>query len=149
MQRLSKNIALISFFSFCGIVSAQIQLVQVTSCGPAPMPGQGCTIPATGQGNLIVIGWQIGGHANTSNTIARINDSAGNVYYQVPNALSIDSSAGAVADIWYAMNSVAGATTLTVTPSTPVPHGGVVIWEFSGADPVAPLDQPACLNNQT
>jgi hypothetical protein len=60
----------------------------------------------------------------------------------------MDSIGGYVADLWYAKNSVAGATTLTITPSIPVYHAAAVIWEFSGADPNTPLDQAASLSDQ-
>ena len=136
------------FLLFAGIVTAQIQLVHVTSCGPSAEPGHGCSIPATGQGHLIVVGWQIGDNANTSNTINSMTDNVGNVYSEVPGARSVNSGASDVSDIWYAKNSVAGATTLTINPNSPVTKGGAVIWEFSGADPVAPIDQVGCLNSQ-
>lgn len=132
------------FLLFAGIVTAQIQLVHVTSCGPSAEPGHGCPIPATGQGHLIVVGWQIGDNANTSNTIKSMTDNVGNVYSEVPGARSVNTSSSDVADIWYAKNSLAGATTLTINPNSPVTKGGAVIWEFSGADPVAPIDQVGC-----
>ena len=64
-------------------------------------------------------------------------------------ARSVDSAAGAVADVWYAMNSVSGATTLTITPSSAIANASAVIWEFSGADLTTPLDQTAILNSQS
>jgi len=51
-------------------------------------------------------------------------------------------------DIWYAKNSQAGATSVTITPSPSAPAGAAVIWEFSGANTNAPLDQTAVLNSQ-
>lgn len=147
MWRLTK-ISLISSFLFYGTVSAQIQLVHVTSCGPLTAPGQVCTIPSTGRGNLIVIGWQIGGHASTAITIESITDNAGNAYSEATGARSIDNVGGAVADIWYAKNSIAGATTVTITSTNASYYGAAVIWEFAGADPAAPLDQTASLNSQ-
>jgi hypothetical protein len=130
------------------VASAQVGLVHVTPCGPQTFPTATCTIPATGTGNLIVVGFQAGGGANTGTTIGSVTDSAGNAYAEAGAARSIDTAAGSVADIWYAKNSIAGATTLTVTPTAPVTNGGVVIWEFSGANPSAPLDQTAVLNSQ-
>ena len=125
-----------------------ISLVNVTSCGPQSFPTSTCTIPATGSGNLIVVGWQAGGGLTGPVTVGSVTDNAGNSYAEAGNALSTDAAAGSVADVWYARNSVAGATTLTITPSSVITGGGAVIWEFSGADLAAPLDQAAILNSQ-
>ena len=125
-----------------------ISLVNVTSCGPQTFPDLTCTIPATGSGNLIVVGWQAGGGLFTPVTISSVVDNAGNTYAEAGAALSVDSATGSVADVWYAPNSVSGATTLTITPSFTITNGGAVIWEFSGADSSAPLDQTAVLNSQ-
>ncbi len=139
--------------SNCGLSLSQavpaISLVHVTSCGPQTFPASTCTIPATGSGNLIVVGWQAGGGVNTSITLSSVTDNAGNTYAEAGAALSVDTAAGSVADLWYAGNSVSGATTLTITPSSPVTNGGAVVWEFSGADLSAPLDQTAILNSQS
>src|SRR5580698_2797210 len=131
-----------------GSLWSQISLVNVTSCGPINLPGTNCTIPATGSGHLLVIGWQIGGGANTATTISGITDNSGNVYAEAGAARAIDTAAGSVADIWYAKNVAAGATSIAVTPSSSVTNAGVVIWEFAGASTTAPLDQTAILNNQ-
>ena len=77
-----------------------------------------------------------------------MTDNAGNTYAEAGAARSVDTAAGSVADVWYAGNSVSGATTLTITPSSPITNGGAVIWEFAGADLSAPLDQTAILNSQ-
>src|SRR5580700_2630949 len=124
---------------------AQISLVQVTPCGPATFPGTSCTIPATGSGHLIVVGWQIGGGVNTSTAITSVIDNAGNTYAEAGAARSIDAAAGSVLDFWYAQNSAAGATSVTITTNYSVTNGGAVIWEFSGA---TALDQIAILNSQ-
>ena len=125
-----------------------ISLVRVTSCGPQTFPMSTCTIPATGSGNLIVVGWQSGPGVYTPVTISGMTDNVGNTYVEAGAALSVDSSSGSLADLWYAKNSVSGATTLTITPSSNVPNSAAVIWEFLGADLSAPLDQTAVLNSQ-
>ena len=130
------------------LAEAQISLVHVTSCGPQSFPSSICTIPATGQGNLLVIGWQIGGGANTATVISDMSDNAGNVYAEAGTSRSVDAYTGSLADIWYAANIVAGATTLTITPNLSVTNGAAVIWEFSGASPAVPVDQSAVLNSQ-
>ena len=129
-------------------VWAQTSIVHVTSCGPGSFPGTTCPIPATAAGNLLVIGWQIGGSANTSTTISGITDNAGNTYAEAGAAMSIDAGPGSANDIWYAKNVAAGATSITLTPSAAVTNAGVVIWEIAGADQNSPLDATAVLNSQ-
>jgi hypothetical protein len=127
---------------------AQTSLVHVTPCGPGAFPGTTCPIPATAAGNLLVIGWQIGGSANTSTRISTITDNANNSYAEAGAAMSIDAGPGSANDIWYAKNVAAGATSITLTPSAAVTNAGVVIWEIAGADPNSPLDTTAILNSQ-
>jgi hypothetical protein len=132
-----------------GSLWSQIALVHVTSCGPVALPGTGCAIPATGSGNLLVVGWEIGAGSDTSTTITGITDDAGNKYAEAGAARAVDTGLGTVVDMWYAKNIAAGTTAIAVTPSTNVTDAAVVVWEFSGVDPNSPLDQTAVLNNQT
>jgi hypothetical protein len=125
----------------------QISLVHVTSCGPQTFPSTTCTIPSTGSGNVLVAAWtSASGGGGT--TIASVTDNAGNVYQEAGSARSTDSGANSMADIWYAENSVEGATTVTITPSPSGTSGTAVIWEFSGVEPFSPLDQTAALDSQ-
>jgi hypothetical protein len=125
-----------------------ISLVNVTSCGPQTFPTATCTIPATGSGHLIVVGWQAGGGVSPSLSIGSVTDNAGNSYTEAGAARAVDSAVGSVVDLWYAPNSTAGATTVTITPTALTTNGGAVIWEFAGADLSSPLDQTAVLSNQ-
>jgi hypothetical protein len=120
----------------------QISLVQVTTC---PSPGTSCTIPATGSGHLIVVGWSSA--EGTVPTIGTITDNASNVYVEAVGARAVDASVSMV-DIWYAQNSNSGATSVTIAPSPSGSPGAAVIWEFSGAATVSPLDQVGVLNSQ-
>jgi hypothetical protein len=131
------------FWCFSLSAWAQISLVHVTSCGPQTYPSATCTIPATGTGNVLVVGWAGGGAA----TIAGIADNAGNLYTEAGNARASDTGTNVMTDIWYAKNSQPGATALTITPSPSGTSGAAVIWEFSGVDPGSPLDQTAVVNN--
>src|SRR5262249_43808965 len=108
----------------------------VSSCGPATFPGTTCTIPATGSGHLIVVGWQAGSGTTTGTTLS-ISDNAGNTYAEAARAT--DSASASVVDLWYAKNSKSGATSITITPTASVTSAGVVIWEFAGADTNSPL----------
>lgn len=124
---------------------SQITLVNVTTCSPRVFPAA-CTIPSSGNGHLIAIGFTTD-VSNTSITVKSMTDNVGNLYAEAGPALAVDTSLLTVMDIWYAKNSVSGATSITITPSTSV-NGTAVIWEFSGIDPTAPLDQTSVLNSQ-
>jgi hypothetical protein len=123
----------------------QINMVHVTSCGSGAFPAVACAIPATATGNLIVVAWS--STWGTIPTTSSIADNAGNVYNSAGIARAVDGTSDMV-DIWYAKNSKAGATTLTITPNPSGNIGAAVIWEFSGVDTISPLDQTAVLNSQ-
>jgi hypothetical protein len=124
---------------------AQIQLVRATTCGPGPFSATRCSIPATGAGNLIVIGFASG--TGTQPLIRTVIDNGGNTYVQVPGARSVYSTTLAK-EIWYAKNSRPGATSITISPFPDGGNGAAVIWEFSGADADSPLDRAAVLDTQ-
>ena len=137
--------ALVGLFSGCAW--GQIQLVNVTSCGAGAFPGTTCTIPATGSGHLIVVGWL--GVTGSTTTISGITDNVGNVYTEAGAARATrDVDNTTVVDMWYAKNSNSGATSIAINPSASVQTAGAVIWEFSGADTSAPFDSAAVLNSQ-
>ena len=154
---LPKNMRLRNSFAPIGILgalfllpalgSAQVALVHMTTCGAGAFPAKTCAIPATGSGNLIVVGWSAA--FGTMPTISTITDNVGNVYSEAGAARAVDSTATQMIDIWYAKNSIAGATTLTITPNPSGNQGGAVIWEFSNVDKTSPLDTTTVLNSQS
>jgi hypothetical protein len=146
MNPLRRLVFLLGLLTAPGIAWSQITLVQVQSCGEKAFPST-CTISSTRGGNLIVVGFQMAAGSNTATTVSSVSDNAGNTYSEVPAARAIDTRVQTVIDLWYAKNSAAGATTVTITPSAGV-SAGAVIWEFSGVDRTAPLDQSAVLNSQ-
>jgi uncharacterized protein (TIGR03437 family) len=83
-----------------------------------------------------------GSTPSTSNVV----DNAGNTYFEAGNARALATTG--MVDMWYAKNSIAGATTVTITPNPSGTIGEAVIWEFAHADTVSPLDQSAVLNSQ-
>src|SRR5579863_5040634 len=146
--RVPRSLLLVAGLLLCSLLSwAQIGLVHVTSCGPQTFPASTCTIPSTGSGNVLVVAWtSASGGGGT--TIAGVTDNANNVYSEAGGARATDTAANTMADIWYAENSVAGSTVVTITPSPSGATGTAVIWEFSGVEPFSPLDQTAVLNSQ-
>ena len=48
-------------------------------------------------------------------TVAGVTDNAGNIYSEAGSAKSIDTGSNLMADLWYAKNSRAGATVVTIT----------------------------------
>ena len=142
LPRTLTRMAGLLFFSVCGW--AQISLVHVTSCAS---PATSCTVSSTGSGNLLVVGWA--SHAGEGGTtINSVTDNVGNTYSEALGSRAVDANMNDMGDIWYAKNSAAGATVLTITPNPAGSSGTAVIWEFSGADTNAPLDQTAVLNSQ-
>ena len=147
--RVSPGVILItSLLSFSLVASAQINLVHATSCGPQSYPASTCTIPSTGSGNLLVAAWT-SENGGGGTTIASVTDNVGNVYSEAGGARATDTTANTMTDIWYAQNSVRGATVITITPSPSGTSGTAMIWEFSGVEPFVPLDQTAVLNSQS
>ena len=134
--------------AFSLLASAQVGLVHVTACGPQSFPATTCVIPPTESGNIIVAAWT-SENGGGGTTIASIADNAGNRYQEAAGARATDTGANTMADIWYAQNSVAGATVITITPNPSGTSGTAVIWEFSGLEPFSPLDQTAVLNSQS
>lgn len=95
---------------------------------------------------MLVVGWQGAAGSNTSTTISSIADNGGNSY--VKAARAIDTGDNTAVELWYAQNSAANATSVTISPSANVSRAGAVIWEFSGVSSSAALDQTAALNSQ-
>lgn len=145
VRRLALQIGLFAITS--GIASAQIALVHVTSCGPQTFPTTTCSIPSSGAGNLLVVAWT-SNNGGGATTIAGVTDNVSNSYVQAAGARAVDSIPNTMIDMWYAKNTQAGATVLTITPNPTGTRGTAVVWEFSGADTSAPLDQTAVLNSQ-
>jgi hypothetical protein len=147
-SRASRTLTLLSgLFLMYACAHAQISLVHVTACGPQTFPASTCAIPSTGNGNLLVVAWA-SNNGGGATTIASVTDNASNVYSEAGSARAVDSGPNTTVDIWYARNSVSGATVLTVTPNPTGTSGTALVWEFSGANTTAPLDQTAVLNSQ-
>ena len=144
-QSANLLILLAAFLCVGANAAAQITLINVTNCGPTSFP-LACTIPSTGSGHLLVIGFE--GESNAA--ISSITDNVGDTYAEAGGAeASLKVRHGNwTSDIWYAANSKAGATSITVNITPLGSQGAVVVWEFSGVSTVSPLDQVAEVSNQ-
>jgi len=121
---------LLVFFGSSVGAHASVAVVQhQNNSGAAGSNKQSVTISPTAAGSLIVIGVCGTGSAKT-NSIA---DDASNTYQQVSGARSARSASWC--EIWYAVNSKAGASTVTVTFSkSGTFEKNVEVWEVSGMD---------------
>lgn len=114
--------------------------------GAANANTQAVTVTAFGAGRLIVVG--ITG-SNSGRTVLSVTDNSGSppTYLQATNARGIET-ASAWSDIWYALSSSSGATTVTVTFSaTNTDEKNVEVWEVSGLTGVA-FDLASHVDNQ-
>lgn len=72
-----------------------------------------------------------------SATITSVSDSKGNPWTAI-GTLQQQLPVGGACQIYYAFNAIAGATTVSVTPTTG--QSVIAIHEYSGIDTVSPLD---------
>ena len=118
------------------------QFVQVNSATPQANETV-VTVPylqaqSAGDLNVVAVGW-----TDTTSTITSVTDSAGNVYQ-----LAAPLTRGSVMSqaIYYAKDinaATAGTNVVTVQFSGSVPYADVRAAEYSGIDPVDPLDTSA------
>jgi len=149
LLRLPHGLLLIAgLLAYSPFAWSQISLVQVTACAS---PATTCTIPATGSGHLIVVGWS--STFGSTPSITSITDNAGNTYFEAGNARSVNSSSDK-GDIWYAYNSNAGATTLLIfsagslsAQALPVPAPYQDLYNTLSTQ-IASLGEPSCLIEQ-
>jgi hypothetical protein len=89
------------------------------------------TIPSTGTGNVIVIGLVFNG----TTKVSTVSDNAGNLYVSA-GAHSVKGNLSS--DIWYALNSKSGATSVSVTFAGSPTHAEMTEWEVAGLANTAP-----------
>jgi hypothetical protein len=114
-----------------------VNFVQVNSAQPAS-PATTATVSyplaqTAGNLNVVAVGW-----ADATTTVQSVVDSAGNTY-----TLSFPATVGTGLSqaIYYAKNIAAAASNVvTVTFSAPAVSPDVRVLEYSGLDPVSPLD---------
>jgi hypothetical protein len=89
------------------------------------------TIPATGSGHLIAVALMFTG----ATSVASISDNASNTYAST-GARGVSGNWST--EIWYAVNSKAGATVVTPTFAGSAPSVQMAVWEVSGLSAAAP-----------
>jgi hypothetical protein len=120
-------------------VAAPIAFVQANAATPQSSQSQVtvtyANAQAAGDTNILAIGWN-----NATSNITSVTDSAGNTYQL---AVATARGTGISQAIYYAKNikaAVAGSNTVTVTFNTATPFVDIRATEYSGLDPVNPLD---------
>lgn len=93
--------------------------------------GSNLAISSTGAGNLIVVGLMFNGGTYATG----ISDDAGNTYVSA-NAKSSDGLQST--EIWYAVNSKPGATTVNPTFADSPTQVEITVWEISGMPNATP-----------
>jgi IPT/TIG domain len=97
--------------------------------------------------NIVVVGWN-----DTTDSIASVTDTNGNTYTLVASTLASSLPAPGASQetvsqaIYYAKNIKAGPNTVTVTFNENTLKQSVRIVEYSGLDPVNPVDSSAGSN---
>jgi hypothetical protein len=115
---------------------------QLSGVNPATV-----TISASGPGNLLVV---LPSLEVSTTTVTSITDNAGNTYSQVPNARASEENGSSIwSDIWYAPNTIAGATTVTINFSANATGGRVAVIEYSGVKTSSPIDVSGHVNGST
>jgi hypothetical protein len=89
------------------------------------------TNPATGTGNLIVVGLMFNG----GTYVTSVSDDAGNTYISAGARAYVGIAS---TEIWYAVNSKPGATVVTPTFADSTTHVEITVWEVSGISTLAP-----------
>jgi hypothetical protein len=120
--------------------TAPLQFIQVNSATPQTNKST-VSVPFlqdAGDLNVVAIGFD-----DSTSTITSVSDTAGNVYQP---AAPLTRGSGMSQAIYYAKNVKAGSpgsNAVTVQFSNAVPYADVRVAEYSGLDPVNPLDTSA------
>ena len=117
-------------------VVAPWTLIQ-TSGAIAPMT----TIAASGAGHLLVVAVQ----TTSTGPVTSVTDNAGNTYVAIPGSRAILAADNLGVELWYAQDSLPGATTITATGPTIL---SMVSWEVAGIRTTNALDTASVLDDR-
>jgi hypothetical protein len=121
-------------------------VVQTNAATPQA-PQTVVTIPYTaaqvaGDLNVVAVGW-----GDTTSQVVSVTDTSGNLYQL---AVGPTQSGIGTQSIYYLANvAAANANTVTVTFTTPATNPDIRIAEYSGIEPVSPLDGTAALSGNS
>jgi hypothetical protein len=121
----STRIASFSFPSCTGAPPPPWSVVSKASQSGGPPPLTSLAIPSTVQGNAIVVALIFNG----TTSVSSISDNAGNTYVSGGAKATV---ANFTTEIWYALNSNAGATSITPTFVGSPTHVEMSEWQVSG-----------------
>ncbi len=96
---------------------------------------------SAGNLNVVVVGWN-----DASAQVSSLTDSKGNLYHLAVGPTVLTGSAPLSQAVYYAKNisaAIAGANTVTVNFNTTAAAPDIRILEYSGVDPLNPLDVSA------
>ncbi len=140
------NLAVL-FVLGASLSQASVAVVQHKSnSGAASSNKQAASVTALHAGNLIVVGVCATGSATVSSITD--NGSTKNTYQEVPGSKSANGTSSC--DVWYAVNSHSGATSITATfNKTGTFEKNVEVWEVSGmsTDVSQVIDTASVVNN--
>ncbi len=131
-----------TLFLACGALAASPNFVQSNSSTPTAPQSQ-VTVPfkssqTVGNLNVVVVGWN-----DASAQVLSLTDSQGNIYQLAVGPTVLTDSPAISQSIYYAKNisaATAGANTVTLTFTKAAGYPDVRIMEYSGIDPVTPVD---------
>ena len=96
---------------------------------------------SAGDLNVVIVGW-----GDVSSQVSSVTDSKGNLYSLAVGPTALTGSAPLTQSIYYAKNisaALAGANVVTLTFNASVSTPDIRILEYSGLDPLNPLDVSA------
>src|ERR1700676_2039995 len=96
---------------------------------------------SAGDLNVVIVGW-----GDVSSQVSSVTDSKGNLYSLAVGPTALTGSAPLTQSIYYAKNisaALAGANLVTLTFNASVSTPDIRILEYSGLDPLNPLDVTA------
>jgi hypothetical protein len=135
LQRVLALCALLSGAPAFGTIAYVQNNLTLNTSGTASVAATFTSAQSVGDLNIVMLDMAVAGPV-----VQSVTDSQGNVYAA---ATTPETLSGLQVSIYYAKNilgAAANANTVTVTFSGTVPLAGIQIAEYSGLDPVNPLD---------
>ena len=117
-------------------VTSPWTLIQ-TSGDSAPMT----TIAPTGAGHLIVVAVE----TSRTSSVVSVMDNVGNTYVAIPGSRATEAVDNLGVELWYAQDSLPGATTITASGSTIF---STVSWEVAGIRTANALDTASAFDDR-